>query len=127
SKVNSTRNDDRNTDRSGEREQLKRADDRVHHSAARYPDRGWQFGEEVPVHGTGAVSEKVKKDETQWRDHKKRRNERDRRCQAAFGLAPGMIVCSFQMHRYWTARVVDVVLIVCRRSCASKLARIVVP
>ena len=30
-------------------------------------------------------------------------------CQRAFDFAPGVIVCSFQMHGYCTARVADVV------------------
>src|SRR5205823_8012176 len=127
SKVNSAQNAHRNSNYRSESEELKRTHNCVHHSAANYTDRLRQFGEEVPVHGTGAVGEKMKKYEPQRRDHKKRRNERDRRRQRTFDFAPGVVVCSSRIHSYCTARVADVVPIVCRRICATRFARIVVP
>src|SRR6266513_1998681 len=77
-KVNSAQNAHRNSNYRSESEKLERTHNCVHHSAANYTGRLRQFGEEVPVHRTGAVSEQMKKYEPQRRDHKKSRNERDR-------------------------------------------------
>src|SRR5216117_4332794 len=86
---------------------------------------GAQFRKEIPVHRTSAIDEEMKKYQTQWGDHKNRGNKRNRRCQRALNFAPGLIVCSFQMHRYCTARVTDVVVMVRSRSCARRFTRIV--
>src|SRR5262249_30326689 len=80
---------------------------------------------EIPVYGSGPARQKMEKDEAQRSNYKQGRNKRDGGSEAAFDLAPLVVVVS--SHNHWTALLLAPPPRVLRSSCATRLARIVIP
>src|SRR5262249_49258582 len=107
-KIHTSQHTNGNSNHARYAQQYQRSDNRVCHAAANGSDRRRQFREEVPVHGTDAVDEQVKKHQTQWQDHENSRHESECARQAALEFSPAVVVLSFESHSYCTARVSDV-------------------
>src|SRR5579862_1161267 len=96
--IDAAQDPDWHADSGCQREQGERAGDGVGHASAGFHRRLGEFGEEIPVHGTGALVHEMEKDDAERRDDEDGAEERPHGDQEAERLAQGMVVGGLEGH-----------------------------
>src|ERR1700686_5116991 len=86
--IDRTEKSDGNSQQTSKEEQFGTSDDGISHASTSLPDRGWQFGEEIPANGGAAVVDEVAENKKQHRDGHKRAQARHGQHEVTDKFAP---------------------------------------